>query len=136
AGVLGADLHAPSRRQRLHDRGQVPPAGGHRDVPGGGGQVDCQPGVVDLRQGRGQLHVVGGGPLGGGGVGDELPEEVHAGRDALIAEAGDDREHVLDGPAGDVAAGRGVGTPLQGRGSTHLLFEALVGDELEQQPPA
>jgi hypothetical protein len=52
-----------------------------------------------------------------------------------IAEAGNDSEHVLDGLAGDVAAGHGVGTPLQGQGSTHLLFEALAGDELEQQPP-
>jgi hypothetical protein len=70
------------------------------------GQVDRQPGVLDLGQGRGQLHIVGGDPLGGGGVGDELPKEVHAGRDASIAEAGNDAEHVLDGLAGDVAAGR------------------------------
>jgi hypothetical protein len=135
AGVLGADLNAPSRRERLDDRGQVPSAGLHRDVQADVGEVDRQPGILNLRQGRGQLYVVGGGPLGGGGVGDELPEEVHAGRDAPIAEAGNDSEHVLDGLAGDVAAGHGVGTPLQGQGSTHLLFEALAGDELEQQPP-
>jgi hypothetical protein len=114
----------------------VPPAGLHRDVQADVGEVDRQPGVLDLRQGLGQLHIVGGDPLGDGGVGDELPEEVHAGRDAPLAEAGNDSEQVLDGLASDVAAGRGIGTPLQGRGATQPLFEALVGDELEQQPPA
>jgi hypothetical protein len=104
AGVLGTDLEAPPRRERLDDRGQVPPAGVHRHVQADVGQVDRQPGVLDLRQGRGQLHVVGGDPLGGGGVGDKFPEEVHAGRDAFIAEASNDLEHVLDGLAGDVAA--------------------------------
>ena len=83
-------LNAPSRRQRLHDRGQGPPAGVHRDVQADVGEVNRQPGVLDLRQGLGQLYVVGGGPLGGGGVGQSLLEEVHAGRDALIAEAGND----------------------------------------------
>jgi alkanesulfonate monooxygenase SsuD/methylene tetrahydromethanopterin reductase-like flavin-dependent oxidoreductase (luciferase family) len=67
----------------------------------------------------------------------ELPRrrEMSERLDALIAEAGNDARAGPGWSRQRHSGGPRQGPPLQGRGSTHLLFQALVGDELEQQPP-